>query len=53
MIDEVKIYSKDIGDINIQPQKSGLVIDYPAVEGDHTVRIGTSSNVVESKVTCQ
>ncbi|MBI2085446.1 MAG: LamG domain-containing protein [Candidatus Aenigmarchaeota archaeon] len=53
MIDEVKIYNKEIGDVNIQAQKSGLVIDYPAAEGNHIVRVGTSSNVAESKITCQ
>ncbi|MBI3413360.1 MAG: hypothetical protein HY051_04765, partial [Candidatus Aenigmarchaeota archaeon] len=52
-IDEVKIYNKAIGDINIQPSQSQLVINYPGTEGKHTVRVGTQSNVAETSVNCQ
>ncbi|MBI2085405.1 MAG: LamG domain-containing protein [Candidatus Aenigmarchaeota archaeon] len=52
VIDEVKIYNKAIGDVNIQPGSSGLVINYPGLEGKHAIKIGTSSNVAEAGVTC-
>ncbi|MBI2085525.1 MAG: LamG domain-containing protein [Candidatus Aenigmarchaeota archaeon] len=51
-IDEVKIYNKAIGDLNIQPSSSGLVINYPGLEGKHSVGIVTSSGAVETGVTC-
>ena len=40
------------GDVNIQPSRSGLVINYPGIEGRHVVRIGTSSGVAETTVNC-
>ncbi|MBI2085523.1 MAG: LamG domain-containing protein [Candidatus Aenigmarchaeota archaeon] len=52
IIDEVKIYNKAVGDVNIQPSGSGLVINYPGMEGKHTIKIGTSSGVAETAVTC-
>ncbi len=51
-IDEVKIYNKANSDVNIQPSSSGLVINYPALQGGHTIRIGTSSGIAETVVTC-
>ncbi len=51
-IDEVKIYNKAAGDVNIQPGKSGLIVSYPGVEGKHIVRIATSSNAAEASVAC-
>lgn len=52
LIDEVKIYNKITGDVNIQPSSSGLVINYPAKEGLHIVRVGTSSGAAEVSVRC-
>ncbi len=51
-IDEVKIYNKAAGDVNIQPGRSGLIVSYPGVEGKHTARIATSSNAAEASVAC-
>lgn len=51
-IDDVKIYNKANGNVNIQPGGSGLVINYPGIEGRHTVRIGTFSGIAETSVTC-
>ncbi len=52
LIDEVKLYKKSTGDVNIQPGQSAVIINYPGTEGLHTIRIGTSSNVAETSVTC-
>ncbi len=52
IIDEVKIYNKAAGDVNIQPGASGLVVNYPGTDGKHTVRVGTSSNIAEATVSC-
>ncbi len=52
LIDEVKIYNKANADVNIPPSGSGMVINYPVLEGKHTVKIGTSSGVAETTVTC-
>ncbi len=51
-MDEVKIYNKADADVNIPPSGSGMVINYPVLEGKHTVKIGTSSSVTEAGVTC-
>ncbi|MBI2084985.1 MAG: hypothetical protein HYT71_00560 [Candidatus Aenigmarchaeota archaeon] len=51
-LDEVKIYNKATGTVSINPGKSGLLIDYPANSGKHSLRIGTSSGVSETSVTC-
>ena len=40
------------GGVNIQPRQSGLVINYPGMEGRHTIRVGTSSTVAENTVVC-
>ncbi len=52
LIDEVKIYNKAVGEVNIQPSSSGLILNYPGTDGKHTVRIGTPSGVAETGVTC-
>ncbi|MBI4177458.1 MAG: hypothetical protein HY516_03760, partial [Candidatus Aenigmarchaeota archaeon] len=51
-VDEVKVYTSVIGSVNIQPGKSGPIISYPGAEGKHIIRIGTSTNVAETSVTC-
>ncbi len=51
-IDEIKVYTTASSDINLQPGTSGLVISYPGSEGRHSIRIGTSSSIAESAVTC-
>ncbi len=52
-IDEAAVYTKTIGDFNIQPGKSGLAVNYPGTTGKHNIRIGTSSNTAETIVECQ
>ncbi|MBI2085442.1 MAG: LamG domain-containing protein [Candidatus Aenigmarchaeota archaeon] len=65
VVDEIRIFNKVLSDteisneyrnkhsdLEIAPQGSKLAISYPAALGLHDVRIGTSSNVVESKTTC-
>lgn len=51
-IDEVKIYGKGVGDVNIQPGSSGIVINYPGIDGKHSLKIATSSSTVEAVVNC-
>ncbi len=52
VLDEIKIYNTISGNVNIQPEKSGLIINYPGTEGRHTVRIGTASNAAETTISC-
>ncbi|MBI4177747.1 MAG: LamG domain-containing protein, partial [Candidatus Aenigmarchaeota archaeon] len=52
VLDEIKVYTKSVGDVNIQPSASGIVINYPGIEGRHTVRVGTPSSVAETTVNC-
>ncbi|MBI4177338.1 MAG: LamG domain-containing protein [Candidatus Aenigmarchaeota archaeon] len=52
LIDEVRLYKRSTGDVNIQPGQSAVVINYPGTEGRHATRIGTSTNVAEASVTC-
>ncbi|MFH0889664.1 MAG: LamG domain-containing protein [Candidatus Aenigmatarchaeota archaeon] len=52
LIDDVKIYNRAVGDLDIQPSRSKLVVFYPAIAGRHTIRIATSSNAAETSVTC-
>ncbi len=57
-IDEIRVYSRVLSQqeikflYGVQPGDSGLAIDYPAAPGKHSVRIGTSSNIVETSVVC-
>ncbi|MBI2085648.1 MAG: LamG domain-containing protein [Candidatus Aenigmarchaeota archaeon] len=51
-IDDVKVYNKVAGNVNIPSGASGLVINYPGTTGRHNIRIGTSSSVAETSVIC-
>lgn len=52
LLDEIKVYNKNVGDINVQPGKSGMIINYPGATGKHTIKIATSSSTAETAVIC-
>ncbi len=51
-IDEVKIYGTGTGDVNIQPGSSGVIMNYPGIDGKHSLKIATSLSAVEAVVNC-
>ncbi|MBI2085512.1 MAG: LamG domain-containing protein [Candidatus Aenigmarchaeota archaeon] len=52
VMDDLKVYNKNTGTFNIQPGNAAVLVNYPATEGRHQIKIGTSSGVSESTVTC-
>ncbi len=52
VIDEVKVSNKTVGDVNIKPGAKGLIVNYPGVEGRHTIRVATPANAAEATVSC-
>ncbi len=57
-IDDIRIYNRVLSQqeikflYGVRPGDSALAIDYPAGSGKHSVRIGTSSGIAETSVTC-
>ncbi len=52
VIDEVKVFNKTTGNVNIKPGAKGLIVNYPGLEGRHTVRVATPANTIETAVSC-